>query len=321
MPAAAISQAPPPTQLLKRTLPFAIVHLMPFAVFLNDSPITAAMWITCFALYFARMFFITGGYHRYFAHRTYKMNRFWQFLMAVGCCTSTQQGVLWWAAHHRIHHRHSDQPEDVHSPKHGFWWSHMGWIFAHERNQELPSQIKDFSKYPELRWLEKFEKVPAILLGAACYFIGGANMLFIGFFLSTVFLYHGTFLVNSLAHVVGTRRYETTDTSRNCWWIAILTLGEGWHNNHHHYSASTRQGFFWWEVDITYYILRAMQAVGIVSDIKEVPEKVKLGKTGFNRKVETVTAPAGAAIEAGTPATATAQPDAEIGAEASKVSA
>jgi stearoyl-CoA desaturase (delta-9 desaturase) len=252
--------------------PFFILHLMPLFAFVTGvTPFDIAL---CIFLYVARMFFITAGYHRYFSHRAYKMGRVMQFLMAFGGATAGQKGALWWAAHHRHHHKHSDQPEDIHSPKKGFWWSHVGWIVCRKYQPTDFNAIKDFAKYPELRWLDKYYLVPPIVLGVACWLLGGWSALITGFFLSTVLTYHGTFVINSLAHVFGKRRYATTDTSRNSLILALITLGEGWHNNHHHYQSTANQGFFWWEIDISYYILRALSWVGLVHDLRTPPKHI-----------------------------------------------
>lgn len=256
------------------SIPFFIVHLMPFcAIF------TGVSWFDiglCIFLYYARMFFVTAGYHRYFSHRSYKLNRVMQFIMAFMAGTCAQKGPLWWASHHRQHHRYSDTEKDIHSPIRGFWWSHVGWILCDRFNETQLDQISDFAQYPELRWLDKWHVVPPIMLGAAVYLIGGASALFIGFFLSTVLLYHGVFLINSLAHVFGRRRYVTRDTSRNSLILALLTCGEGWHNNHHHYQSTAKQGFFWWEIDVSYYILKVMSWLRLVKDLRVPTQKVLL---------------------------------------------
>jgi len=252
------------------TLPFLLVHLAAFGVFF-----TRFHWwypVVCLALYYARMFFVTAGYHRYFSHRTFKTSRVFQFIMAFLAMSSSQKGVLWWAAHHRHHHRFSDTEEDLHSPtRSGFFWSHVGWFISDKYNETRFDYIGDFAKYPELRWLNKYHVVPPVVLAVTLFLIGGAPLLLWGFCLSTVLLWHGTFTINSLSHVFGWRRYATTDTSRNNPLLALVTLGEGWHNNHHHYMASTRQGFFWWELDITYYVLKAMSWLHIVWDLRPVP--------------------------------------------------
>lgn len=257
---------------LVKSLPFFAIHLIPFALLWTGArPID---WAVCVGLYVARMFFITGVYHRYFAHRAYKMGRVMQFLMAFGGATAAQKGPLWWAAHHRGHHKHSDQLTDVHSPKDGFLWSHLGWIISTQYDETEWDRIKDFAKYPELRLLNQFHLVPPILLGLATFLIGGWSMLICGFFLSTVLLYHGTFSINSLAHVIGRRRYITTDTSKNSFILALITLGEGWHNNHHYYQSTANQGFFWWEIDISYYILKALSWVGLTRDLRKPPKHI-----------------------------------------------
>jgi stearoyl-CoA desaturase (delta-9 desaturase) len=215
------------------------------------------------------MFGVTAGYHRYFSHRSYKMGRAAQLAMAVLAQTSAQKGILWWAANHRTHHRHSDEDEDIHSPvKRGFWWSHVGWIFASEHFGHDPAAIRDFSKFPELRWLDENHLAPAVAYAAALFLIGGTQAFLWGFLVSTVVLYHCTFSINSLAHVWGSRRFTTRDGSRNNFWLALLTLGEGWHNNHHFSAGSCRQGCRWWEIDATYYVLRVLSFIGLARDLR-----------------------------------------------------
>jgi stearoyl-CoA desaturase (delta-9 desaturase) len=255
-----------------KSIPFVLVHLLPLGLFWTGA--RAVDWVVCGALYFIRMFFITGVYHRYFSHRSYKMGRVMQFLMALGGTLAVQKGVLWWAAHHRKHHKFSDQPGDVHSPKDGLGWAHIGWITSTAHDTTELAWIRDFAKYPELVWLNRYHVVPPAILAVALYLTGGASMLLCGFFLSTAILYHGTFSINSLMHVWGRRRYVTKDTSRNTLLLALVTLGEGWHNNHHYYQSSTNQGFFWWEIDITYYILKMMSWVGLVYDLRTPPKEV-----------------------------------------------
>ena len=257
---------------LTEVVPFALCHVVILGAFYTG--VTWQAWALCFGLLFVRMWGVTAGYHRYFSHRTYKTSRVFQFLLAFLAQTTAQKGVLWWASHHRNHHKHSDQVGDTHSPVlEGFWYSHMGWLFDDTAATDY-SRIQDFAKYPELMWLNKYFLVPPTLLAIGCSLIAGWPGLLIGFFLSTVLCWHITFLVNSLAHVSGKRRFETTDQSRNNWFIAMLTLGEGWHNNHHHYQSSTRQGFYWWEIDMTYYGLKALSAMGIVWDLREPPARV-----------------------------------------------
>ena len=248
-------------------------------------------WFSLFvavALYFSRMFAITAFLHRYFSHRTFKTSRFLQFLFAVAASTAVQRGALWWAAHHRKHHHESDQKKDVHSPHtHNFLWSHIGWIADPKNFATDYDEIKDLSKYPELVFLNRFNKLVPGLMVVGLYFLGdwvasqwpalgtsGWQILVWGFFISTTALFHGTATINSLAHLYGKKRFDTGDQSRNNFYLSLITLGEGWHNNHHHYMHSTRQGFYWWEFDPTYYGLKIMSWVGLVYDLKQVPERV-----------------------------------------------
>ncbi len=226
--------------------------------------------------YFVRMFAITAVYHRYFAHRAYKTSRPFQLFLAVLGTTATQKGPLWWASTHRVHHKHSDTERDVHSPvRRGFWWSHMGWWLSREHEHGAMALIPDFAGYPELRWIEKWNVLgPLAMIGLLLAF-GGFDVFLWAYVVSTCFLMHGTFTINSLSHVFGSRRYATTDTSRNNFLLALITLGEGWHNNHHHYMSSANQGFFWWEIDVSFYILKGLERVGLVWDLRGVPEHMK----------------------------------------------
>ena len=270
-----------------RTLPFIGMHLMCAGVIWVGVSSTALL--VAAALYALRLVAITGFYHRYFSHRTFRTSRALQFVFAVLGTMAVQRGPLWWAAHHRHHHAHADEADDSHSPaQHGFWWSHVGWFMNRSNFRTRSEMIRDLMRYPELRFLDRFDIVPPIALAALLFFGGnaladaypqlgtsGAQLLIWGFFISTVVLHHVTFTVNSLAHRFGRRRYATSDDSRNNWWIALLTFGEGWHNNHHHFPGSVRQGFYWWEIDLTYYLLRAMAACGLIWDLKTVPARFR----------------------------------------------
>ena len=266
---------------------FVILHFLPFLVFfLPDGSVKWWHFALCIFLYFFRMFFVTAGYHRYFSHRSFKLNRFMQFVFAFFSQTTAQKGVLWWASKHRHHHRYSDTLEDFHSTqKQGFFWAHVGWLIDSRNDLTDYDLIKDLSRFKELQWLNKYYLVPAFFLGICVFFLGllvqgtiyGAiSSLLIGFLLSTCILYHGTFTINSLTHSFGKKRYKTADNSRNNFFFALITLGEGWHNNHHYYESSCRQGFYWWEIDITYYGIYLLNKLGLVKKIHNVSLKTKL---------------------------------------------
>jgi len=258
------------------TTPVVAVHIMAILglVWAAMGWVPWEAWAACFVLYWIRMWGVTGGYHRYFAHRTYKTSRAFQFVIAIIAQLGAQRGVLWWAAHHRDHHKYSDQERDVHSPtQHGLMHAHIGWIYDHNGDTDY-ERIKDMAKYPELVFLNKLWFIPVVSLGIASFLWLGWAGLFVTFAVNTVLIWHGTFTINSLSHVWGKPRYKTNEDSKNHWFLAIITMGEGWHNNHHHFMNSCRQGFFWWEVDATYYILKAMSWVGLVWDLKPPPARV-----------------------------------------------
>jgi stearoyl-CoA desaturase (delta-9 desaturase) len=270
-----------------RTVPFIGMHLACLAVIYVGWSLTAVA--VAVALYFVRMFAVTGFYHRYFSHRAFKTSRALQFLFALLGTSAIQRGPLWWASHHRYHHAHSDRPQDQHSPQHhSFVWSHMGWFLSQANYRTRSERVRDLARYPELRFLDRFEILVPVLLAILLYVCGhlleryasnletnGLQLLIWGFVVSTVVLYHATFSINSVAHRFGSRRYPTRDNSRNNLWLALLTLGEGWHNNHHRYPGSVRQGFRWWELDVTYYLLRLLASCGLIWDLRPLPSELR----------------------------------------------
>jgi stearoyl-CoA desaturase (Delta-9 desaturase) len=265
-------------------VPFVLVHAACVAAFWTG--VTYQAVAICLVLYWLRIFAIGAGYHRYFSHRAYRTSRLFQFVLAFLSQSSAQKSVLWWAAKHRHHHLHSDTATDIHSPRHkGFVYSHLGWIFARKHSETDLVKIADFARYPELMWLHQHELVPPAVLALLCYVIGGWPGLIVGFFWSTVLVYHATFCINSLAHVLGRRRYVTADDSRNNWLLALLTMGEGWHNNHHACQSSVRQGFAWWEIDATFYILKALSWFGLVWDMKSPPAAVRRNEHRLGSRV------------------------------------
>ncbi len=269
-----------------RLAPYLFLHagcLLVFLVGWSWFAVAAAV-----VLYVVRMFAITGFYHRYFSHRAFRTSRAMQFCFALLGNTSMQRGPLWWASTHRHHHQHSDEETDKHSPvRHGFLFSHLGWLTCRKNFPTDYAKVKDFAAFPELVFLNRFDFLVPVLFGVLLWGTGalleafapglgtdGGQLFVWGFFISTVFLLHGTLFINSLSHMFGNRRFETDDDSRNNPVLAAITLGEGWHNNHHRYAHSARQGFYWWEFDVTYYVLRLMARVGLIWDLKEVPDQV-----------------------------------------------
>lgn len=259
---------------LATSLPFIVFHLMAGLVVLVGFEWKWAL--LALASYYVRMFGVTAGYHRYFAHRAFKTNRVFQFILAWLAQSSAQKGALWWAAHHRHHHRFSDAPEDLHSPvRRGFWWSHVGWILSPRYEKTNYDAIKDFSRFPELVWLNEHPLLPAVVWGAVMTAWLGLPGLVWGMVIPTIALWHGTFTINSLSHIFGKRRYLTTDTSRNNFLLALITCGEGWHNNHHYHQNTANQGWFWWEVDLSFYALKVLSWFHVVSDLRLVRPETK----------------------------------------------
>lgn len=265
-----------------RVIPFILLHLVcAFAL------ITGVSWtaiIIGLVSYFIRMFAITAFYHRYFSHKTFKTSRLMHTIFGFLGASSTQRGPLWWAAHHRHHHIHSDTDQDLHSPRHGFLRSHMTWFLNKKNFPTQHKRIKDFDKYPELKLLDRFDIFPPIIFAFIIFMIGiyietyqphlGATrwqILIWGFFISTIFLSHITFCINSLAHKFGSRKFDTNDDSKNNFILAIVTLGEGWHNNHHKFPGSVKQGINWWQIDISYYLLKAFEKLGLIWDLRYAP--------------------------------------------------
>lgn len=269
-----------------RIAPFLAIHAACLLVVVVGWSVTAVA--VAAVLYAVRMFAITAFYHRYFSHRAFRTSRAVQFLFAVVGNASAQRGPMWWASHHRAHHRESDGVDDTHSPvQHGFWWSHIGWFLAQGGYRPRLKLVRDLMRFPELRFLDRFDAVVPVLLVGLLYGVGellaayapglgttGGQLVIWGFCISTVVLYHGTFTINSLAHRWGSQRYETHDESRNNLALSLITFGEGWHNNHHRYPYSTRQGFRWWEIDLSYCALWLMARVGLVWDLRPVPARV-----------------------------------------------
>jgi stearoyl-CoA desaturase (delta-9 desaturase) len=250
-------------------VPLLATHAMCLAAFWTGA--SARDLLVCAALFYVRMFGVSAGYHRYFSHRAFKTSRAFQLVLAILACSSAQRGVLWWAGHHRHHHRASDQPDDIHSPRHrGFVWAHFGWLLSKRHEETNLRAVRDFARYPELRFLDRHYLLVPGALALVLYLAGGASLLVWGFFISTVLVWHSAFTINSIHHMFGSRRYETSDDSRNNWFLAIfVTCGEGWHNNHHHRPHTASFGRAWWEIDVTYRVLQVLSLTGLVWDLRE----------------------------------------------------
>ena len=273
-------------RLLLISSPLVFMHLACIGIFF-----TGFSWVAVVALlitYFVRVFALTAGFHRYFSHRSFKTSRFFQFIMAWVGTSAAQMGPMWWAAHHRHHHQHSDTEEDVHSPvAKDLFWAHVGWVLCRTYGGTKTERVQDLYKFPELRFIDRLHALPAISLGLILYYTGqqlnfyypelgtsGWQLVMWGFFLSTALVYHVTFCVNSVTHIIGNKRFKNSDESRNNFWIALLTFGEGWHNNHHRYPLSARQGMYWWEFDLSYLLLRGLEKLGLVWDLKTYPKVI-----------------------------------------------
>jgi stearoyl-CoA desaturase (Delta-9 desaturase) len=283
--------SPPDRVDWARILPFVLIHLACLGAFwVGASPIAV---LVALIAYLVRMFAITGFYHRYFSHRSFKTSRAGQFIFGLLGASAVQRGPVWWSAHHRHHHANSDRHADLHSPsQHGFLRAHMGWFLTVKGFEPDLRLARDWMRYPELRWLDRFDILVPVMFAFGMLLLGAAlarsapqlktsasQMLVWGFFVSTVACWHATYTINSLSHVFGRQRYRTGDSSRNNWLLAILTLGEGWHNNHHYYPLAARQGFYWWECDLTYYLLKLMSWLGLIWDLKQIPLPVRDNRT------------------------------------------
>lgn len=269
------------------SVPFFLFHVLCFGIiWVGWSPFAVIFGVL---FYLVRMFGITAFYHRYFAHHAFEANRFFSFLFAFLGCSAMQKGPLWWAAIHRHHHIYADTEQDIHSPlMQGFFWSHIGWILAYSNKRTRVEYIKDWLRYPELVFLDTYALAVPVIMGVIVFLTGhlcylyapelktnGLQLFIWGFIVSTVFCSHATFSINSIDHMFGSKRYDLPNTSRNNLLMAVLTLGEGWHNNHHHYPVTARAGFYWWEIDITYYLLNIMSWLRILRNLKPLPDSIR----------------------------------------------
>ncbi len=269
----AVSAEPLPGVVWPTTIGYVAIHVACLATLWVGA--SATDLAVCGGSYLIRMFGLSAGYHRYFAHRAFKTSRVGQFLLALLGTLGVQRGALWWASRHRHHHRYSDTEDDIHSPLHqGFAYSHSGW-FLDRRNEATDlARVQDLAKFPELIWLENWNVVPVLAYGSLVWLAFGLSGFVWGFCVSTVLLWHAIHAIGSFGHRFGGyRRFATTDNSRNKWFLGIVLLGEGWHNNHHFYPASARAGCRWWEIDPVYWVLCLLRWAGLVWDVRVPPPR------------------------------------------------
>ncbi len=241
----------------------------------------SAFWLAVFLWWATGSLGIGMGYHRLLTHRGFKTAKWVEYTMALLGTLALEGGPIPWVATHRVHHMYTERDGDPHSPVHGFWWSHMGWIlhgrspYRHALEQE--HRVKDLTDDPVHQWLSKWHIVLQVIFGVILYAIGGWPFVLWGVFARTVFAWHATWFVNSAAHVWGYRRFETTDDSRNTWWVALIAHGEGWHNNHHAHPSSARHGLAWYEIDVNWYGLWVLKQLGLITDVRvaKLPAKKK----------------------------------------------
>ena len=228
---------------------------------------------------------ISMGYHRLHTHRSYKVPVGLEYFFALCGSLTLEGGPISWVATHRIHHQKSDQPGDPHSPRDGAWWAHVGWLILGEANhnntRKMSKYAPDLAKDPFYVWLNNYHWVPLLVLGVVLFAIGGLPLFLWGICLRIVVGLHATWLVNSATHMWGARRFPTRDDSRNNWWVALLTFGEGWHNNHHAHPTSARHGLAWYEFDPTWILLKVLRRLGIAKSIRVA----KIGSALTGQKV------------------------------------
>lgn len=217
---------------------------------------------------------ITLGFHRLLTHRSFATPKWLEYFLALCGTLACQGGPFDWVGIHRQHHLHSDQELDPHDSNKGFWWSHINWMFYNSPGlDEVPKFIKDIADDPVYQFLHKNMVFLQVCLGLFLLWLGGWSFVVWGVFVRLVFVWHCTWFVNSATHKFGYRTYESGDRSTNCWWVALLTYGEGWHNNHHAFQYSARHGLKWWEIDLTWMTIQLLQALGLATNVKLPPEK------------------------------------------------
>jgi len=265
-PPRAISRSRTVAEILVALIPNLGLIAIPFV-----SP-TAVSFALCAAVMLMCGFGVTVCHHRYFAHRSFKTSRWFQFVLGWWASATGQRGPLWWSAHHRRHHSHSDTEGDVHSPTAGgFLHAHLGWLFGKPAAAPDFRVMRDFAKFPELVWLDRLWAVPFLLVGFACYLIGGWAGVVYGFCLGCAIVLQITFSINSFAHLFGKQPHPTGDSSRNNWLLGVIGFGEGWHNNHHHSPRTARLGVKWNQIDFGYWMILVLEKLGLIWCVRKTP--------------------------------------------------
>ena len=254
-------------------------HIMAGIVFIHAGALLApftftwsGFWVFIVLQFMTGLLGVTLCYHRLLAHRSFQVPKWLEYALTMCGSLALQGGPIKWVSTHRVHHAFSDRPQDPHSPQRGFWWAHLLWLFAHDDVLDHPGKYHRYA--PELardavhRWIEKTSTIHFVILGLLLYAWGGLSWLIWGLFFRTAFVYHGTWLVNSAAHLWGYQSYDTNEGSRNNWWVALISYGEGWHNNHHAYLHSAAHGLRWWEFDITYFTIRLLGWMKLATRIR-----------------------------------------------------
>ncbi|MEO1430929.1 MAG: acyl-CoA desaturase [Cyanobacteria bacterium J06632_19] len=246
------------------------ILLAPFPAFFNWKAVGVAL----FLYWFTGGLGITLGFHRLITHRSFKTPKWLEYFLAFCGTLACQGGPIAWVGMHRIHHLHSDQPLDPHDSNKGFFWSHIGWMFYHSPAfDDVPRFTKDIKDDPFYIFLEKNMLLIQIALGVLLLALGGWSFVVWGVFVRLIFVWHCTWFVNSATHKFGYQTYDAKDHSKNCWWVALLTYGEGWHNNHHAFQYSARHGLQWWEIDLTWMTIQLLQFLGLATNVKLAPVK------------------------------------------------